>query len=100
MGRMPAVLKMARQMNHANWSWRALFHRAISFQTPSQMATRMMTVTKSAVKGVFIRLLVLGFPSIVDFFINRVPMGLPALGAGKVKVLFTTAFPTDTTCFP
>ena len=38
MGKMPTVLKMARQMNHANWSCRALFHRAISFQMPSQIA--------------------------------------------------------------
>jgi hypothetical protein len=37
MGKMPTVLKMATQINHASWLWRALFHMAISFHTPSQM---------------------------------------------------------------
>ena len=38
---MPTVLKMARQMNHASWWLRALFHMPIVFQTPSQSASRM-----------------------------------------------------------
>jgi hypothetical protein len=37
---MPAVLKMERQINHANWPLRALFHMAILLHTPSQIARR------------------------------------------------------------
>src|ERR1039457_163368 len=50
---MPAVLKMARQINHASCSWRALFQRAISFQTPSQIARTMTTATSSTTSGAF-----------------------------------------------
>src|ERR1035437_9858810 len=53
MGRMPSVLKMARQMNHASWLLRALFHRAINFQTPSQIARRMTTETIKIISGAF-----------------------------------------------
>ena len=53
MGRIPTVLKTARQMNHGSCPLRALFHMAISFQTPSQMARTMIAAMISAIIGVF-----------------------------------------------
>ena len=54
MGKMPAVLKMARQIYQASWLWRALFHKAITFQMPSQMAMMMQTAINTASKVVLI----------------------------------------------
>src|ERR1035441_3006188 len=54
MGKMPAMLKMARQMNHASWLWRALFHRAINFHIPSQIARKMITTINTTSRGPFI----------------------------------------------
>jgi len=53
-GKMPAVLKMERQINHANWPLRALFHKAIVLHTPSQIATRIITVINKTSRGPFI----------------------------------------------
>ena len=53
---MPAVLKMARHINHANWLFRALFHSAINFHTPSQIATRTIRIIKAPVLRVILDL--------------------------------------------
>src|SRR5208283_1127793 len=78
MGKMPAVLKMARQMNQASWLWRALFHRAISFQTPSQMASRTITTINTTSNGPFIFVLWLMFGLIKSFDVipRRPPLAI------------------------
>src|SRR5450759_5058390 len=50
---MPTVLKMARQINQASWLLRALFHMAMTFQTPSQSARRTMATMNKANSGFF-----------------------------------------------
>src|ERR1035437_10284957 len=50
---MPVVLKMARQINQASWLLRALFHMAMTFQTPSQSARRTMATMNKANSGFF-----------------------------------------------
>ena len=78
MGRIPAVLKMARQINQANWSCRALFHRAISFQTPSQIAKRMITMINKISSGsfIFVRRLRFGLTESFDVIPRRFPMAI------------------------
>src|ERR1035437_5494898 len=80
---MPAVLKMARQINQASWLLRALFHRAISFQTPSQMARRTTTEMINTISEVFMfasinasRGVLIGF--FVVFFLSNHLMKYPA----------------------
>ena len=42
-GKIPMVLKMKIQINHAKWLFLPAFHKAIAFQTVSQIARTIIT---------------------------------------------------------